>query len=225
MTQTKIYVDWENSAERWWDTARERIEDAPAALRPLLDASGTEGILVDGPEADAIRQWAESVPGWDDGPEWAREALRFDEVAAEAKEAKCLDDERVVWEAYANSEAHAAAARAGSTIMALRETYTASGDFRVYHRSESGDPEIHDDGEWYYQPNPDRFPEANGGEVYSSGYATEREALDAAEDEEATQATEAEEAKRLDDERARMRELRNSVEGVSVEIPDEDWAC
>lgn len=46
--------------------------------------------------------------------------------------------------------------------------------WRVYHRDDSGSPDMHTDGTWYYEPG-----DWDTGEVYSAGYATRGEALSA----------------------------------------------
>lgn len=53
---------------------------------------------------------------------------------------------------------------------------TADGSMIVYHRLTAGRPDLHRDGDWYYQPVGE-----GAGEVYSPGYATADEALAAAE--------------------------------------------
>jgi len=43
--------------------------------------------------------------------------------------------------------------------------------WQVYHREEAGCPELHDEGDWYYEP-----VDHHGGDVYSPGYNTPQEA-------------------------------------------------
>jgi hypothetical protein len=61
------------------------------------------------------------------------------------------------------------------------ETYTTdSGNTKVYHKADSGSPQAHKDGDekpWYFEPT-SGWAE---GEVFSNGYATAKEALEAAE--------------------------------------------
>lgn len=48
-------------------------------------------------------------------------------------------------------------------------------EWTVYHKDEAGDPSLHEGGPWFYQPNDyDDF------EVYSSGFLTKKEAIEAA---------------------------------------------
>lgn len=69
-------ADEENNAEAWWTAARAAKETAPAWLRPLLDVSGPNRVLApDAAAAKAGRAWAEDLPGYSDGPDYARTAL------------------------------------------------------------------------------------------------------------------------------------------------------
>ena len=49
-------------------------------------------------------------------------------------------------------------------------------NYKVYHKKESGAPELHKNGEWFFEPE-----DWNEGEVFSEGYATKGEAEEAAE--------------------------------------------
>ncbi len=71
---TTILVDYENNAETWWDAARSH-PNPPEALRPLLEVGGPDSIEVTKEEASEIQTFAESLPGWKDGPEYAPRAL------------------------------------------------------------------------------------------------------------------------------------------------------
>ena len=71
-----IRVDWENNAEEWWDAAR-ASSNAPPELLPLFDANTDDRVTVSAEAYERIRQWAETLPGWDTGPEYAKTALFF----------------------------------------------------------------------------------------------------------------------------------------------------
>ena len=72
-----VRVDWENNAEEWWDAARESSA-APPEVRPLLDGSTDDDRVTVSAEAfEQIRRWAETLPGWTSGPEYAETALLF----------------------------------------------------------------------------------------------------------------------------------------------------
>lgn len=75
----RIAFDEENNAQTWIDAARERINDAPACLRPLLQPFPPESVTVSPAEALAALEWASTLPGWEDGPEYASTALTFHE--------------------------------------------------------------------------------------------------------------------------------------------------
>ena len=73
---TAVSVDEENNAESWWTAARAAKETAPTWLRPLLAVSGPSRVLApDAAAAKAGRAWAEALPGYSDGPDYARTAL------------------------------------------------------------------------------------------------------------------------------------------------------
>ena len=74
-----IAADWENNAEEWWEAAREE-SNPPKAFKPLLEIGGSNEIEVTEAEEKEIRQWAESLPGWGTGPEYAKTALLFDHL-------------------------------------------------------------------------------------------------------------------------------------------------
>lgn len=69
----RIAVDFENSAEAWWDAARS-ADGRPAAMNVLLYTNETDVTVSDDAALDLIA-WAESLPGWNDGPEHAPHPL------------------------------------------------------------------------------------------------------------------------------------------------------
>lgn len=73
-----VTVDYENRAEQWWAAAREAA-DAPKPVLPLLEIGGLETVTVSDAEAEAILVWAERLPGWDTGPEYAPNPLLIHE--------------------------------------------------------------------------------------------------------------------------------------------------
>lgn len=74
----RISVDWENAGEPWWCAVR-ASQSIPAAIRLLLESDTADSVVVDGEAARAVRAWAEALPGWNDGPEYARHPLLFAE--------------------------------------------------------------------------------------------------------------------------------------------------
>ena len=77
-----VSTDWENNAEEWWDAADES-GTAPPEMRPLLDGSTDDDRVTVSAEAyDRIRRWAESLPGWATGPEYAETPLLFRPLCA-----------------------------------------------------------------------------------------------------------------------------------------------
>jgi len=69
-----VTVDYENCSA-WWDHARQRA-DVPSALRPLLEVGGVDAVEVEERDLAPLLAWCRGVPGWDDGPSYARHPLR-----------------------------------------------------------------------------------------------------------------------------------------------------
>lgn len=92
---TCIRVDWENNADAWWAAARDLFDDwrreveaepgalpplstaALAALTELLEPGASDFVHVDDPVASELLAWSITLPGWNDGPEYARHPLLF----------------------------------------------------------------------------------------------------------------------------------------------------
>lgn len=77
---TRIVVDQENSADAWWDAAREAVSDASDAVADLFEridaaAGDPAGVCCRSEDAAALVAWASELPGWDDGPEYAMHPL------------------------------------------------------------------------------------------------------------------------------------------------------
>lgn len=68
-----IAVDYKNSAERWWDAARNCIA-LPLSIGDLIVGDKDEVTLSE-EDAAAALAWARSLPGWDGGPEYAPHPL------------------------------------------------------------------------------------------------------------------------------------------------------
>lgn len=71
-----IVIDEENNGEIWWEAAH-NSKTAPACFLRLLDLGPSEGITVGPEDAETIRAWASTLPGWSDGPSYARNPLLF----------------------------------------------------------------------------------------------------------------------------------------------------
>ena len=63
----RVEIDQENNAEAWWDAARASV-DAPVVFARLDAASASGRIECSPSEAAALAAWAETLPGYDDGP-------------------------------------------------------------------------------------------------------------------------------------------------------------
>lgn len=70
-------ADEECSGGQWWESAHEHAESAPAPVRSWLRSAGPEVRVWADSYDDADRlvddflSWAEELPGWDSGPEYA----------------------------------------------------------------------------------------------------------------------------------------------------------
>lgn len=69
----RISADEENSAEQWWECVA-ASNDVPPPIQFLLETNATE-VTVSDLEAENAIEWAEQLPGWSDGPEYAPTAL------------------------------------------------------------------------------------------------------------------------------------------------------
>ena len=78
MKMTKFMIDYENNSERWLENAQN--ETNPPELADLIEAEDHDSIrpvYVTDERGRAILEWAELVPGWKDGPDYAPTALYF----------------------------------------------------------------------------------------------------------------------------------------------------
>lgn len=74
----RISVDFENTAEEWWDAVR-AATNRPAPINFLLQTDALDVEVTD-IEAEGAIEWAEQLPGWNDGPEYAPTALTVREI-------------------------------------------------------------------------------------------------------------------------------------------------
>ena len=95
-TQIRIAVDQENNAETWWDAARNALKAGrnaerhtpawtfaralPASCEPVVCQLLVSEAIVTTQDAAAFRAWAETLPGWSDGPEHAPHPFTFHDV-------------------------------------------------------------------------------------------------------------------------------------------------
>lgn len=71
--KTRLSTDMENMTECWWDAAHQARDQFPESVRPLLDwRTDCTEVIVPDEDADAFVALAETLPGWDDGPAYAR---------------------------------------------------------------------------------------------------------------------------------------------------------
>ena len=76
--RVKVSADEEYNAEDWWDAARADA-NAPACIKEWIQRLGFTSLYLTPAEAEEVRRWAESLPGWDDGPAHAPHPLIFQE--------------------------------------------------------------------------------------------------------------------------------------------------
>jgi hypothetical protein len=83
ITSITVKVDSENNAEAWWDAMREslpaleRNDPEVAGLLSVLERHG-EVEISDPATIERFDSFVHSLPGFSDGPEYAREALIFE---------------------------------------------------------------------------------------------------------------------------------------------------
>ncbi|HJO24789.1 MAG: hypothetical protein QF890_01150 [Myxococcota bacterium] len=65
MALVRLAIDYEFSSRQWWDQGGQDLWEA------LADASETAAIVLDEALADSWLAQAGSLPGWNDGPEYA----------------------------------------------------------------------------------------------------------------------------------------------------------
>jgi hypothetical protein len=71
-----IMADEEYNAEDWWFAAR-ADGNAPACVKEWIQLMSFTPLYLTPAEAAEVRKWAESLPGWDDGPVHAPHPLLF----------------------------------------------------------------------------------------------------------------------------------------------------
>lgn len=76
-----IRIDEENAAEAFWSyvatIGQQAAEDngCPSSCVPLLVRS--QSVSVTAEDAAGFREWVATIPGWSDGPEYARDPFTF----------------------------------------------------------------------------------------------------------------------------------------------------
>jgi hypothetical protein len=80
---TTIKVDYENNSKAWWGATWEAdtCKAIPDSCRPIVTELGCDDVTVPDEDAAAFRAWAETLPGWSDGPEHARHPFTFAPVS------------------------------------------------------------------------------------------------------------------------------------------------
>jgi hypothetical protein len=73
-----LVVDEENNAELWWAAARASA-CTPACIEGWVQAASFDPVELTAAEAEEVLAWAQSLPGWDGGPEHAPHPLLFAE--------------------------------------------------------------------------------------------------------------------------------------------------
>lgn len=71
-----LQVDPENNAETWWEAAL-AAKDPPKCFAALVRDHRVE---VSNKDAKAFIAWASALPGWADGPSFARYAVNVHDV-------------------------------------------------------------------------------------------------------------------------------------------------
>ena len=71
----RLSIDFENSAERWWDSGGRDLWES-IALDPSDNA-----VVLDAPIAESWLAQAETLDGWSDGPDYAPHPIAREDVA------------------------------------------------------------------------------------------------------------------------------------------------
>lgn len=79
----RIAIDEENNADLWWDHADREAATCPfqaGAACELIEPPTTHEVVVTAEEHDAFVGWASEMPGWEDGPAYARKPFVIQEL-------------------------------------------------------------------------------------------------------------------------------------------------
>ena len=69
-----LAVDYENNTEEWWDAVHADTAPVTRAARDVLRAfDRADEVTTTRVVAAEIRLWGETLPGWSDGPDHARD--------------------------------------------------------------------------------------------------------------------------------------------------------
>jgi hypothetical protein len=82
ITSVTVRADGENNAETWWDAMRAALpalRETDPEIADLLLALERRGEveIVDGAAVERFDRFVRTLPGWSDGPGYARDALIF----------------------------------------------------------------------------------------------------------------------------------------------------
>jgi len=80
-TQTRISVDFDVPAEKWWKAAMAQAFRAPQSVKRLLTVRGPHTVLVSDTEANAAWNWASAIPGWQGSKASHPYPLKFESYA------------------------------------------------------------------------------------------------------------------------------------------------
>ncbi len=85
MNQMKITIDYENNAETWWDALREYFDTGmvPTDLNDIVNSLlnySISSIKVSEDLARKFENWAETLPGYYDGPSHAQYPIIFEYI-------------------------------------------------------------------------------------------------------------------------------------------------
>ena len=84
----QISIDHENAAETWWNAAR-AAKSVPGLLFDLIHGCQATVTSATREEAVAALDWASKLPGWGDGPVYARHPLIASDVACNHLHCDC----------------------------------------------------------------------------------------------------------------------------------------
>lgn len=73
-----LMIDWENNAEEWWEAAGKNFDIFEPRISEWINKGSSPELLVSEEEGNKFLDAARTLPGWNDGPEYAPNPVIFD---------------------------------------------------------------------------------------------------------------------------------------------------
>jgi hypothetical protein len=75
MSLVRLSIDFENTTKEWWEAGGRELWES------LLDEPDAASVVLDESLAGSWLEQAATIPGWDDGPDFAPHPVRPGDVA------------------------------------------------------------------------------------------------------------------------------------------------